>query len=302
MMLGCLTLVFARCAHVPSSPEGTPDVAPQEAKVQRTESFTDLSTKTSNPLERVTPQLTEALPSSEVEDRDLPMARESSELEIFDSEQIKFKTDLKIWKPVSNKDGVTTYQEIRPKQDVVAFRGEMRIPTSVKKIATVLSDPDIRKQWVDGLVETRTVQLISSTERIEYNHTDVPWPFHDRDFVYHVNVQSSHEPVSMLITMISVKDPREPERSGIVRGEILHAYYYMKENPGPNPSSDVVIEMAADPKGAIPTWAVNLTQKKWPHNTLLELKKIAMRPDLMVSKEVDDYFNSSHPLKARKRK
>ena len=74
----------------------------------------------------------------------------------------------------------------------------------------------------------------------------------------------------------------------------------MKEIPGATPQTQVVIEMALDPKGAIPMWMVNLTQKKWPHNTLLALKKISSREDLVVPKEIEDYFSVSHKTGGKK--
>lgn len=219
----------------------------------------------------------------------------SSQAELFDTREIKFHADDTIWKKVSNDDGVLTFSERSPRTNVVAFRGEMRIPSSLKRVAAVLSDPTIRKEWVDALLETRTVELVSSMERLEYNHTQVPWPFHDRDFLYRVKVKVNPEPAAMLITIASEQDAREPPLDGIVRGQILHAFYYMKEVPGIQPLTDVVIEMAVDPKGVIPLWMVNLTQKRWPHHTLLALKKRAVGPDLVVPKDIQDYFNPIPP-------
>ncbi len=223
-----------------------------------------------------------------------PMSK-SAAGEIFDTKEIKFRADENLWKKVSNTDEVATFEARTAKQGVVAFRGETTIPTSLKRIAAVLNDPNIRKEWVDALLETRTVEAKNTFERIEYNHTQVPWPFQDRDFLYRVKIKVNPNPAAMLITMASTEDAREPARSGIVRGEILHSYYYMKEIQSTPPSTQVVIEMAADPKGVIPLWIVNLTQKRWPHHTLLALKKMALRPDLVVPKEIEDYFRSHQP-------
>jgi hypothetical protein len=60
--------------------------------------------------------------------------------------------------------------------------------------------------------------------------------------------------------------------------------------------------MAIDPKGAIAPWMVNLTQKKWPHNTLMALKKLVMRPDLVVPKEIEDYFRGKTAKVEKRRK
>jgi hypothetical protein len=213
---------------------------------------------------------------------------------VFDPNHIQIETSEKQWKKLSDEAGIRTFQEKNSAQDVVAFRGETTIPTSLTRIAAVLRDESVRKEWVDSLEEQKMLEKVNDFEQVEYNHSKVPWPFHDRDFVYRVKVKVDRgDSRSMLITMVSTVTPLQPEKDGIVRGEILHSFYYMKEIPGSEPKTEVLIEMALDPKGAIPMWMVNLTQKKWPHNTLLALKKIATKPDLVVPKEIEDYFNVS---------
>ena len=64
----------------------------------------------------------------------------------------------------------------------------------------------------------------------------------------------------------------------------------MRQLPGPDPRTQIIVEMALNPMGAIPLCMVNLTQKRWPHNTLLGLKKLALKADLVVPKEIEDYF------------
>jgi hypothetical protein len=212
----------------------------------------------------------------------------------FDINHIQVETGSDLWKKLSDESGIRTYQERHSAQDVVAFRGETTIPTSLTRIAAVLKDESLRKEWIDSLDEEKILSVTNELEQVEYNHSKVPWPFHDRDFVYQVKVKVNRElPRSIVISMTSTKSPLQPERYGIVRGEILHSFYYMKEIPGSEPKTEVLIEMALDPKGAIPMWMVNLTQKKWPHNTLLALKKLSIRPDLVVPKEIEDYFKVS---------
>lgn len=217
----------------------------------------------------------------------------------FDREVVKLERDPKVWKQISDGEGIQTFEKIESNDQIVAFRGEAVIPADLAKIATVLNTPSLRKEWIDGLAETRLIEQVSDLEHIEYNHTNVPWPFQDRDFVYRATVQIKKSPPTMLIKMASVEDDRQPKRSGIVRGEIIYSYYYLKQVEGVR-ATKVIIEMALDPQGAIPKWLVTLSQKKWPYNTLLHLKKTAQREDIKVSKEIRDYFTKKE--KPRKTK
>jgi hypothetical protein len=212
----------------------------------------------------------------------------------FAAEDLSYGTaDPAVWKKLSDEAGVQTFQERHSVEGVVAFRGETIIPTSLERIATVLRDESLRKEWIDSLEESKILEKISEFEQVEYNHSKVPWPFHDRDFVYRAKIAVNLDQArTMTISMKSEENALKPPQSGLVRGEILRCFYSMKEIVGAEPKTEIVIEMALDPKGVIPMWMVNLTQKKWPHNTLNALKKLAMNPDLVVPKEIEDYFKA----------
>ena len=197
--------------------------------------------------------------------------------------------DPKKWKEISNETGIQTYEKMTQAVDRVAFRGEMLVPSSLERIATVLNDYELRKQWIDSLVEAHQVKRISLLERIEYNHTKVQWPFQDRDFLYHVDIRVAKKPKTMMLVMKSIEDPAEPPQKDRVRGEIIYSYYYMKEIE-PKTSTKVIIEMSVDPKGEIPKWLVELAQKKWPYNTLKRMRAMALKKDLVVAEEIETYF------------
>lgn len=209
----------------------------------------------------------------------------------FDSEQVRFALDENIWKKISDDEGIQAYERREGKNpygDVVAFRGETVLPAKLAKIATILATPELQGEWVDAMEDYRLIEKVSKFETIEYNKTGVPWPFQDRDFVFRASVKVQIDPPLMLILMKSIEDPRAPPVKGVVRGEMLISYFYMKEI-APN-QTRVVVEMAVDPKGAIPLWLVNLTQKKWPHNTLSRLRILAARESIPVSKEIEEFF------------
>jgi hypothetical protein len=203
----------------------------------------------------------------------------------------EFETNLNLWESLSNNDGIKTYREINPAGDIVAFRGEALLHASIEKLAAVLNTPELRKEWVDSLAGTHTIEKRSMLDRIEYIRSKVPWPFQDRDFVFRVQVQVAQSPYSIFIKMNSVDDLREPPHPGVVRGELLHAYYFLRDESTPQAqATKVIVEIAADPKGSIPSWIVNLTQKNWPNNTLHALETVSCREDLFIAPEIKEFF------------
>ncbi len=225
----------------------------------------------------------------------------SEERGVFDSNEHSLKTDLSQWKLIDEDDGIQTDEKIKSNSGLVAFRGEILIPAPLKKVATILVEDALQKDWVDSYVESKTISVKSELESIEYNQTKVPWPFQNRDFVFRVFAKVNAQPATMLITMKSVEDPSMPPVSGVVRGEIIHSYYYLKEMAGLR-ATKMVVEMEVDPKGAIPLWLVNISQKGWPHNTLSSLKKLSLRDDIQVLPKLDKYFEVKTKEKSRGRK
>ncbi len=220
---------------------------------------------------------------------------------IFDDDQFQLKTDLQQWKLIDEEDGIQTYEKIKSNSGLVAFRGEILIPAPLKKVATILVEDSLQKEWVDSFVEARTLSRKNELEHVEYNQTKVPWPFQNRDFVFRVNVKINPQPATLLITMKSIEDPAAPPLKGIVRGEIIHSYYYLKEISGLR-ATKMVVEMEVDPKGAIPLWLVNLSQKGWPHNTLAAVKKLSLREDIRVPSKIEKYFSGVRADKKGKKK
>ncbi len=243
------------------------------------------SARFSPPTYAETPVPSESKPTETESKNKITNNIESKNAETFykqaRSNPAPLETRSKIWELLSDEDGIKTYRETNPARDIVSFRGEATLNTSIEKLAAVLSTPELRKEWVDSLAETHTIERTNALDRIEYVRASVPWPFQDRDFVFRVQITLGQAPESIFIKMNSVDDPREPPHPGVVRGNILHAYYFLKDVSTPQaPATQVIVEIAADPKGSIPTWIVNLTQKNWPNNTLHALEKVSRREDL----------------------
>jgi len=221
---------------------------------------------------------------------------------IFDDTVHQLSTNLSLWKMISDEEGVKTYEKMEKNSGLVSFRGEIIIPAPLKKVATILSDRSLQPEWVDSYVEGKLVSQTSDYEHIEYNQTKVPWPFQNRDFLFSVIVKANVKPPTMLIMMKSIENTSVPPVEGIVRGEIKYSYYYLKELSSVR-ATKMVVEMEVDPKGTIPLWLVNLSQKAWPKNTLLAIKRLSMRENIPILPKLEQYFEEPKvEIKTKKRK
>lgn len=219
---------------------------------------------------------------------------------IFDDEQFQLKTDISKWKFIEEENGVSTFEKITKGDELVAFRGEVLIQAPLKKVATILVDQQLQKQWVDAYVEGKNISQKSEFEYVQYSQTKLPWPFQNRDFVFNAYAKIDTDPNTMVLVMNSIDDPLMPPRDEVVRGEIIQSYYYLKELKGLT-ATRLVVEMKVDPKGSIPLWLVNLSQKRWPHNTLMAIKKLSLKDDLKVLPKLELIFGSKNPKEGKKK-
>ncbi len=192
------------------------------------------------------------------------------------------------WKMISDSDGIKTFQRDLEEKYAVGFRGEMTIDEPIEKIAAILADMDSRKEWMDEVVETKRLHMKDLFDRVEYNHTAVPWPFQDRDFVYSAKVELDQKERTMIINLKSVEDPAMPVKDGIVRGEMKVSRYFIKELEH-GKKSFISVEIVVDPKGAIPTWLVKLKQRKWPRNTFSGMRTYLKSGKIVVPEEFKVY-------------
>jgi len=195
--------------------------------------------------------------------------------EVLDSEKDKN------WEQLFEKDGVKVMRRMVPGSSVFLFRGEGLIDAPMAKIIGVVRDSSRSKEWVDGVVEIKAIREISHWERLDYYQISVPWPFQNRDFIYHTKV--SMDPVSktVVFTTSSEEDPGTPPRPGVVRG-FVHRATMMFRSIDNGKRVYGIGEAHVDPKGALPAWLFNLVQKRWPYNTFMNVRKQLSKKDIKV--------------------
>lgn len=192
------------------------------------------------------------------------------------------------WEEISNDDGIIVHRMEFPDSDIVAFKGEAVVNAPIAKVANILIDTKRKLEWVADIKEARNIRQIGEYERVEYNHTGTPWPIRDRDFVFHAKVELDRDKKTMWFKLHSVEDAAVPELSP-VRGELKDSQYALTSIEN-DTKTRVVVEIQADPKGSIPKWLVNLTQKKWPRKTLTGIQNQAAKPDVVEHPAVRAYF------------
>jgi hypothetical protein len=136
----------------------------------------------------------------------------------------------------------------------------------IARVLTGLANEKTKLKWVPKLREVKMIHKESASKFISYYRYDAPWPFEDRDFVI-VNagrLGSGPQSKTVFVEVKSVEHKLGPIVEGVTRAT-TYAGYSKITKLGENKTK---IEMAllTDFGGHIPSWIINMVQKKWPYN------------------------------------
>ena len=201
------------------------------------------------------------------------------------------------WEQINKEDGVTVWRKETPDSDIIAFKGSLLMKLPMSKIAYVLMNNDIqqKKRWIDMVQDFAIIYRDDkSGVSLTYSSYDLPFPISDRDFVIRSEKTLNKTQGLALNLKSGTHEKYHPDNSVGVRGKIIGSSFKLQQK-SPNETL-VTVTIQSDPDGLLPTWVVNIINKKWPYNTLMALRKESARPGTPKDPEVEAMFPSTGAL------
>lgn len=172
-------------------------------------------------------------------------------------------TEAHAWETQLDKDGILVQSRLTAGAKYQEFRAEAEIDATVAQAIALLKDIPACRQWLFRCKESRLITEISTTERIFYQVTSLPFPAKSRDAIFHAAM--SFEGVSSVrVTMSSMPDEIPQTRHVRVR-EAFGSY--MLETIGEH-KLRVTWQQYVDPGGSLPAWLVNSMLTDLPFKSL----------------------------------
>ncbi|XP_019726768.1 START domain containing 14 [Hippocampus comes] len=164
------------------------------------------------------------------------------------------------WHNKYDKHGMQVWMEI-PKDKgnsngpkVHKIKCKMTIKeVSAATMYDVIHDSEYRKIWDPNMEEGYDIARVSDCADLGYYSWRCPKPIRNRDVVTLRSWRVTDK--EYLIINFSVKHPKFPPRTNMVRAVSILTGYYI-EPTGPN-SCNFIYLSQADPKGFLPKWLVN---------------------------------------------
>lgn len=176
-----------------------------------------------------------------------------------------------------DKDGIRIYIYNHEGSEISAFKAVTYIKASLDSILAVMFDNKSCTEWIHACDDSFILEDVSFNERYHYQICDIPFPFKDRDFIFHSIMRQ--DPVTKIVDITISSKPnycndknsdqcQKVNQSGLVRVTKSLGSYRLE--PGKN-SIKVTWTQHTEPSGELPSWLVNQFIKDTPYLTLMKL-------------------------------
>ncbi|KAI9514655.1 hypothetical protein NQZ68_031542 [Dissostichus eleginoides] len=165
------------------------------------------------------------------------------------------------WANKYDKEGMQVWVETstsQKKNPVHKIKCKMTMKdVSAATMYDVLHDGRYRKKWDPAMLDTFDIARLSANADVGYYSWLCPKPIKNRDVVSLRSWKVTDE--EYIIVNFSVKHPKYPPRSDLVRAISVLTGYFIKPI-GPNSCTFIYLSQA-DPKGSLPKWVGNQASK-----------------------------------------
>ncbi|XP_028409728.1 uncharacterized protein LOC114532426 [Dendronephthya gigantea] len=188
------------------------------------------------------------------------------------------------WEYQETEKKVMIFRKTHRNEKMHSFIGKGIIASPPPKIWEILKDPESTYKYNSMLKETRTLERLNDTQRIEYLHFETEKCFKKeaRDFI--VLRTERQEKDKYLLSFVSVDYPNSPSKKDVKRGKIIASGWVVEPLLHNGQLQSMVTYLAqVNPGGNYPAMLVNITGRKQPL-CLAYLRRLLENPNQTLNR------------------
>ena len=210
------------------------------------------------------------------------------------------------WEDIFNEDGIKVSQKSIEGSSIISFKAEMVAEKNIHELFTVLYDPDHKEDFLENVIEFRTLKVLNDYEGISYVKVANNLPFiDDRDVILHSKITLKPNLKQIYVPTKNSDLKLVPKQKGTVRIPKLRSSWLFEALS--QTKTRVTYQNEVDPGGFIPKWLVNLASKRLPFGTLQKLRKLSEKKEALRRTSTflkyfidwEPYLGKNHPASKR---
>lgn len=172
------------------------------------------------------------------------------------------------WQLISDKDGISVYQQNVKDSDFHAFKGTVTLNSGLRKTVAFLQDENRNTQWVPYSGGVTLLDRPEPRQSIVHFVLEGRWPFADRDAITLFEIEQQQD-LTLTITMTNLPDylPEKPDR---IRMQTYEGFWRL--TPIDANTTQVVYQSHVDPGGSVPAWLANRMALETTRDALQNLR------------------------------
>lgn len=190
------------------------------------------------------------------------------------------------WQLAIDRDDIQVWKRKEPGSDVMAFRAETTVASSLSGLMTLFYDIDAAPLWLDHTRRVVVLQRDDAQRRYTLLiETKLPWPLKDRDAVIVGSWIQDPQSKAIHLRGKSASAGIRAENDDFIRyRELRSDWSFIPAGKG---MVKVVMEGHGDPSGSLPAFAVNMLIQESPFTTLRNLRRIIAQEKYQQSRMPD---------------
>ena len=180
---------------------------------------------------------------------------------------------------IMDRDGIKVYTFHTKNSDIATFKAVTKINASLDSIIAIIFDNNACEEWVHACDKSILLESINFNERYHYQILDVPFPFRNRDFIFHSIMKQDPETKIVTVTMSARPDYCHKNKlklcqnyktTEMVRVSKSLGQYTLEADEG---GTKITWIQHTDPEGNLPAWLVNKFLVDVPYLTFKKLSQ-----------------------------
>ena len=179
----------------------------------------------------------------------------------------------KQWSPIHKEDGIEIFSlKSEAKSGVIPFKASGIIQAPLEKVVAVMKDDKKKPEWSPKLDKITMHKKLPNETYIFSEYYRTPWPATDREFLLKGTIKN----IGKDQVDFSAKSIDNNFKS---KDYIQTEVYFLNVSLKRIAAQQTLVEFSfhGDMKGWMPTWLMNLIQKKWPLRFIQGLRKASAK-------------------------